>query len=36
MIAQAKEIVVRSHATLIEDLLGVTALFAALFFCLTF
>lgn len=31
MIAQVKDIVARSHMTLVEDLLGVTALFVGLF-----
>ncbi|WP_168219775.1 hypothetical protein [Pseudotabrizicola formosa] len=36
MVAQVKEIVTRSRATLIEDLLGVVALFASLYVCLSF
>ncbi|GEM_PF-4168196 len=36
MVAQVKEIVTRSRATLIEDLLGVVALFATLYTCLAF
>ena len=36
MVAQVKDIVTRSHATLIEDLLGVSALFATLYACLAF
>lgn len=36
MVAQVKEIVTRSRATLIEDLFGVVALFAALYLCLSF
>lgn len=36
MIAQVKEIVARSHAMLLEDLLGVTALFIGLFAVLSF
>ena len=35
MVAQVKEIVARSRATLIEDLFGVFALFATLFVCLS-
>ena len=35
MVAQVKEIVTRSRATLIEDLLGVFALFASLYLCLS-
>ena len=36
MVAQVKDIVTRSRATLIEDLLGVVALFATLYVCLCF
>lgn len=36
MVAQVKDIVARSRATLIEDLLGVVALFATLYICLSF
>ncbi|NEX44865.1 hypothetical protein G3572_01510 [Rhodobacter sp. ETT8] len=36
MVAQVKDIVTRSRATLIEDLAGVAALFATLFVCLSF
>ncbi|MBN2630040.1 MAG: hypothetical protein JXR75_05835 [Rhodobacteraceae bacterium] len=36
MVAQVKEIVTRSRATLIEDVVGVVALFAALYACLAF
>ena len=36
MVAQVKDIVARSRATLIEDLLGVVALFATLYVCLSF
>lgn len=36
MVAQVKDIVTRSRATLIEDLLGVIALFASLYACLAF
>ena len=36
MVAQVKDIVTRSYATLIEDVLGVVALFATLYLCLSF
>lgn len=36
MIAQVKDIVARSHAVLLEDLAGVTALFVGLFAVLSF
>lgn len=36
MVAQVKDIVTRSRATLIEDVLGVIALFATLYVCLSF
>ncbi|MDR7125153.1 hypothetical protein J2X53_001977 [Pseudorhodobacter sp. 4114] len=36
MVAQVKDIVTRSSATLIEDLFGVFALFATLYVCLSF
>ena len=36
MVAQVKDIVTRSSATLIEDLFGVLALFATLYVCLSF
>ena len=34
MVAQVKDIVTRSRATLIEDLIGVIALFVTLYLCL--
>jgi hypothetical protein len=36
MVAQVKDIVTRSRATLIEDLVGVIVLFATLYLCLAF
>ena len=36
MVAQVKDIVTRSRATLIEDLVGVIALFSTLYACLAF
>jgi len=36
MVAQVKDIVTRSRATLIEDFCGVLALFATLYVCLSF
>lgn len=36
MIAQVKDIVARSHGLLMEDILGVTALFVGLFAILSF
>lgn len=36
MIAQVKDIVTRSHMTLLEDILGVSALFLGLFAVLSF
>ncbi len=36
MVAQVKDIVTRSRATLVEDLVGVMALFATLYACLAF
>lgn len=36
MVAQVKDIVTRSRATLIEDLVGVIALFSTLYVCLAF
>jgi len=34
MVAQVKNIVAREHLALIEDLVGVSALFVALYVCL--
>lgn len=34
MIAQVKDIVIRSRATLIEDMIGVIVLFSTLYLCL--
>jgi hypothetical protein len=36
MVAQVKDIVARQHVALIDDLIGVAALFAALYVCLAF
>lgn len=36
MVAQVKELVIRSRGALIEDLIGITALFVGLFAILSF
>ncbi len=36
MVAQVKEIIIRSRGALVEDLIGITALFVGLFTILSF